>query len=331
MASSVRSLCSLLCIALLFFCAAQFARAQNAARPDDPFAQAAVMHTGFINPDCVPDTVYGFLDNDLRWTPRFICWGYLFDREGEPICETTGRDSSAREAASRRRASHDTTHILLPDWIRISCAFSVQRYNANDSLDDLIFWLHGADSVGRELVDTARSLVLFGQRGLEKVNRVDLASIGAFRSEPFYAMELTRGRELINPKKRDMTRRTSRELVRVDRQVLEEEGEERDTGSVPAPQITSAVAGEASYSARIYPNPAVYSTTVEVSPLPAGTYRVEVVAVNGEDVWRGEAVLEREGQVLSTLDLGDLAGGYYVVRVHTDQKIIGTYPIIVVR
>ena len=319
---------------LLACCAFGTARAQNEARLHDPAAQAAIMHVGFINPDCVRDTVYGLLDPELRWIPRFICFGNTVDAEGNALCESEERSDADNASRNERLRRNDTAFLVYPGWQDFSCVLSVQRYNANDTLDDLIFWMRGADSVPqRGRVDTARSLVLFGQAGLETHRQVDLGSVGAFRSEPFYAMELTKGRELINPKKRDMTRRASRELVRVDRQVLEGEEEVRDTGNVPAPQITSAVAGDAdaAFSARVYPNPAVYTANIEIAPLPPGTYTVNVVAVNGEEVWRGEVVLTQTGQVFQRIDLGGLAAGYYVLRVGSAEKAVGAYPIIVVR
>lgn len=319
---------------LLAYCAVGTAQAQDQTRAYDPFAQAAIMHVGFINPDCARDTVYGFLDPDLRWTPRFICFGNTADAQGNALCDSEQQSIADDESRSERLRRNDTAFLDFPGWQHFSCALSVQRYNANDTLDDLIFWMRGADSVPRRgLVDTARSIVLFGQAGLETHKKIDLGKVSAFRSEPFYAMELTRGRELINPKKRDMTRRTSRELVRVDRQVLEDKEEERDTGNVPAPQITSAVAGDAdaAFSARVYPNPAIYMANIEIAPLPPGTYTVNIVAVNGEEVWRGEVVLAQTGQVFQRIDLGGLAAGYYVLRVGSAQKAVGAYPIIVVR
>lgn len=300
--------------------------AQNDSSRYDPFLETAVLHIGYVNTDCVQDTVYGLLDQKLRWTPRFICWGVLYDSAGLPVCDVSRRDSSI--ARSRQV---DTTYFVFPNWRNLSCAFSIERHNANDTLDDLVFWLRGVDSLPRRgLVDTGAAVLVFGQSALETHATLDLSGVGDFRSQPFYAMQLGKSRELINPKKREsLSRGKSWELVRVDKDVLKKERE--DTTESPAPQFVSSVETEAGYTARVFPNPAFYTTSVEVKPLPAGTYTVTVIAVNGEEVYRAEETLLSEGEVFQTIDLARLASGHYVLRITTPDRLIGSYPVIVVR
>lgn len=319
--------------ALFFACLLCFSAAALPAQDNvsgyDPFAEPAIMHIGFLNTDCVTDTVYGLLDRHLRWTPRYICWGDRYDSAGASLCSSGGNDST-----TSRASRYDTTHLSFPDWREFFCAFSVQRYNANDTLDDLIFWMRGVDSLpGRGLVDTGSAVVVFGQSSLETNAVLSLTGIRAFRSQPFYAMELGRGYELIHPKKREaLTRRVSWELVRPDRQVLEEEDEETEERTdAPVPGVLSSVDEVPEYQARIYPNPAIYTTSVEVAPLPAGSYVVAVLGVNGEEVYRSEVLLESEGEVFRTIDLESLSSGYYALRITRLDALIGIYPIIVVR
>ncbi|TPG65605.1 T9SS C-terminal target domain-containing protein [Hymenobacter nivis] len=61
----------------------------------------------------------------------------------------------------------------------------------------------------------------------------------------------------------------------------------------------------------LYPNPAVASTQLDLSQLPAGTYQVSVVDMTGRSVLSASLA----GAQLHTLDLAKLASGSYVVQV----------------
>ena len=307
----------------------------------NPFNDPAVMHIGYLNPDCVQDTVYGLMNQRLGWIPKYICWGGLYDAEGTALCDSGKYDVSVKKAERR-----DTTHITMPAWGKLSCALSVEQFNTNDTLEDLIFWVHGIDSVeGSQgevtLNDTLRGLVLFGQSALSTHKEIEVDKIKDFEGGKYYAMELGYEKELINPKRRDNTKKTSWELKRVSKEVKKKEEEgNRDEGEGmrdETPSKPSVV--ESEHNARIWPNPAIYTTTVEIKPLSAGSYSVEVVAVNGEQVWSEEVVLESQGEVFETIDVTGLPSGHYVLRIWTSPSAssgrgdeqIGVYPIIVVR
>ena len=295
----------------------------------DPFNDPAVMHIGYLNPDCVQDTVYGLMNQRLGWIPKYICWGGLYDAEGAALCDSGKYDVSVKKAERR-----DTTHITMPAWGKLSCALSVEQFNTNDTLEDLIFWVHGIDSVeGSQgevtLNDTLRGLVLFGQSALSTHKEIEVDKIKDFEGGKYYAMELGYEKELINPKRRDNTKKTSWELKRVSKEVKKKEDPSTGSGSDAIRSKRTVAEGE--HNARIWPNPAIYTTNVEIKPLSAGSYSVEVVAVNGEQVWSEEVVLESQGEVFETIDVTGLPSGHYVLRIWTSDEQIGVYPIIVVR
>ncbi|MCB0713803.1 MAG: T9SS type A sorting domain-containing protein [Ignavibacteriae bacterium] len=307
----------------------------------DPFNDPAIMHIGHLNPDCVPDTLYGLLHRNLQWMPAYICWGKSYDSVGTSLCDEGRYDSTVRFADVV-----DTTWIEAPNWGRYSCAVSIDKYNVNDTLNDLIFWIKGIDTVtgqqgARIPHDTARALVVFGQSKLETKGKIELDKIRNFQTGPFNAMALGVNTELVNPKKRDNTRKTSWELKRVNRAV----GEEEDTTGSTIALLDAAVdgvqgsgegilatgeTGEA-FAARVWPNPTIYTTHLEVAPLPAGTYTVEVLGVNGAAVWHAEIWLEQEGEVFETVDVSHLPSGHYILRIYTPVRSFGTYPVIVVK
>ena len=297
----------------------------------DPFNDPGIMHIGYLNPDCVQDTIYGLMNQRLQWIPKYICWGNIYDSNGVSLCSTGKYDASVKKAARQ-----DTTHIVMPDWGKLSCALSVEQFNTNDTLDDLIFWITGIDTIkgsrGEAIPhDTSRALVLFGQTALSTHRDLKINTIKDFESGDYYAMALGYEKELVNPKKRDNTKKTSWELKRVSKEVKKKDkkGEgirQEDHGVIPSKSVV-----EEEHRATIWPNPAIYTTTVEIKPLRAGSYTVEVVAVNGTQVWREDIVLEREGEVFETIDVTDLPSGHYVLRIWTTDISIGAYPIIVVR
>ena len=307
--------------------------AQEQSTVYDPFNDPAIMHIGNLNPDCVPDTLYGLLHRNLQWMPEYICWGKAYDSAGVPLCNEGQYDSTVRFVDVV-----DTTWIEAPNWGRYSCAVSIDQYNVNDTLNDLIFWIKGIDTLNgqqgeRVPHDTARALVVFGQSKLPTKSKIDLDKIKNFQSAPFNAMALGVNTELVNPKKRDNTRKTSWELKRVNRAV----GEEEDSTEVGEPVVEGnegvfAQTGEASFAARVWPNPTIYTTNVEVRPLPTGRYQVAVLGMNGAEVWHSEIeVSEAGGEVFETVDLTGLPSGHYILRVYTGKKSFGDYPVIVVK
>jgi hypothetical protein len=82
---------------------------------------------------------------------------------------------------------------------------------------------------------------------------------------------------------------------------------------------------------RIYPNPAIYATNVEISSLPSGDYHVEIVSSNGQILRQQDVSVDATGDIVSALDLKALSSGYYVIRLFNAHKVYGTYPILIVR
>jgi hypothetical protein len=180
----------------------------------------------------------------------------------------------------------------------------------------MIFALRG--NVGDERRDSTKLLVIFGQHGLDTISTIDLSTIAAFQSDPFTAVELRTGVELVNQKKRDISGRKSYELLPVGFTMREPD----TTRNAPAP---------AAGVVRVYPNPTGIATQVEAESIPAGAYGIEVVSVNGEVLVRQDVMVEDSGSLLRTFDVRQLPSGYYVIRLVKNQKLVGTYPFVVTR
>jgi len=111
-----------------------FARAQSdSTNPYDPFDHPTIMLVAYLNTDCVSDTVYGYLTEEVRWLPSYVYWGQLYDSAGNARC-----DSGKYDIVMAKSDRRDTTDIVLPNWGELTCDVSVQQLNTNDTLSVLL-------------------------------------------------------------------------------------------------------------------------------------------------------------------------------------------------
>ncbi len=297
----------------------------STARGTRPYAPVAVrqemqiLYTGSLNFDCFPDTIFGTRGPDGLYLPRVIIWG---------------RPTTAAPAGGRRDANAAClgpiadsvkvpfTLIQYPSWGNLRGCVSIQSFNP-DTLADMLFMLRGAVGEGRNQHDSLLSLLVFGQHGLDTHRVLNLANIGPFQSYPFIAMQVRKGVQLLNRRSRSLSRAASYEIAPVGLIVDE-------------PDTTPHHAAARAASVRVYPNPASAEANVEALNVDPGSYSVEVSAANGMIVLRQQADMHSGGNLLRTLDVTELASGYYVVRiVKTGEGNAGmppeTYPIIITR
>jgi hypothetical protein len=215
-----------------------------------------------------------------------------------------------------------TTTIHYPAWEHFSGSVAFNRMN-DDSLDDMTLFVRGTVGDSLHRTDSLRALLVFAQHGLDTLPVLDVAAIDGFQVAPFFAMELRKGSELVEPEVRDISGITSYVIEPVS---LDVGGHRQDTAialgdSTPAQPIRI----------RVYPNPTGGDAQVEIDSIPPGEYSVDVVAVNGFVVLHRSVTVPIAGTLFQTLDLHALPVGYYVVRVTSGARIFGLYPIIITR
>ncbi len=257
---------------------------------------------GHLNVDSYPDTVYGVADRGARALPVSIAWG---------IGPATKQGSS----------KNHRTEIRYPKWATLGGSVAIQRLNSDDTLSDLCIYLWGTYKQGAKTRDTMRVLAIFGQSNLDRVPEIRLKNIDGFQTEPFIAMDLRADSEFVKPAVRDMSGKRSYELKQI------RLGEKIDTSRTKPPVAPPAP----SYTVRVYPNPTAQTAHVEASVLPSGEYHVTVMSVNGRVVHEQSVSVSLSGELFRLLDLGSLSSGYYIVRLYSDQKMIGSYPIVIAR
>ena len=309
------------------------------AKPD-PVADSVMPAThilaiGHFNDDSRPDTLFGGFDSHMNIRPAFIAWG----------------DSSKKGGERKER-----TEFRYPAWIGLTGSSAIQRINRDDGLDDICFYLRGQcrtqdvrqDATDRDtdadgandrstsLRDTMRAVVIFGQRDLDKVRVIHIDHIAGFQTRPFFALDLWNQEKLVEPKGRDLSGRKSYELA----EILLEDGRARGE-SEEQPGMLQPVASMAAvetgaviapdYHVNIYPNPVPRTASVQASTLPEGEYQVDVISVGGSIVHQQHVSVGTDGGLLRLLDLDEVSGGYYLVRIASQNIAVGSYPIIITR
>ncbi len=294
-----------------------------------------ILAVGHFNDDSRPDTLFGGFDSHMNIRPAFIAWG----------------DSSKKGGERKER-----TEFRYPAWIGLTGSSAIQRINRDDGLDDICFYLRGeyrtpdvrqdvtdrdtddggADGRSTSLRDTMRAVVIFGQRDLDKVRVIHIDHITGFQAHPFFALDLWNQEKLVEPKGRDLSGRKSYELAeilledgRARRESEEQPGMLQPVASMAAVETGAVIAPD--YHVSIYPNPVPRTASVQASTLPEGEYQVDVISVGGSIVHQQHVSVGTDGGLLRLLDLDELSGGYYLVRIASQNIVVGSYPIIITR
>jgi hypothetical protein len=278
------------------------------SKPTDP---NVILYIGYFNFDCSPDTIIATANDPQGLsTPLHIAWGEV-DEGGPPgPCSPDSLDHVP---------SFVTTPFQFPTWNTVSVAVAVQRLSS-DTLDDIILFMWGTVGDSSTLRDTSRVVVIFGQNGLDTVPIINVATMTSPQLEPIIALELREGYEFTNAEYRDPSLYKSYILQPVNPPAPPPEEKPDHTTEVPSAS-----------DIRVYPNPTPYATQVEIKQLPPGDYHVEVIAVNGKVQLQQSLTLTESGDILRTLNLGELPSGYYILRVYSARNVVGSYPIIKTR
>jgi hypothetical protein len=271
-----------------------------------PTSGTALLYIGRINNDCVPDTVYGnTYGHAMTWLPKVIVWGR------PDIAHPCPGPATVEPVHS--------TDFIYPSYPRFSGSCSFAQLNTGDEQTDLLFYLWGYNDSTSSEPDTGRVLVIFGQDSLSRVPNVVFSSItSGFQSVPFFAQDIRLGIDLVEPQVRDLSSVESYLLFSMTA---------GDTSSHPPHLVTDV---RDSMDVRIYPNPSLYTATLEAS-LPAGSYTARVVGINGQVYSAQDLALQSEGRLWRNLDVSQLASGYYVVQLVRNGQVVGVYPFLIRR
>lgn len=283
--------------------------------PDTTSWREVLLAVADVGGTCAPDSIFGRAYDSRHYLPTRITWGTL--PPGFPPCPGDTISSTYAQ-----------TTFEYPAWDNLLGTLSVQRVNAGDSLADLVFAVWGR-TTGSSPHDTLRRVCIFGRRSLATLATVNLATLPTTQITPFAALDLVVGGHLVEPEGRDMTGRTSYVLV------------PPEAPGPPPPRTELASVG---LNVNVSPNPTHGPARIEGHPIPAGEYRVEVIAADGATALRRLVTVGADGGLFDRLDLGELPTGFYMIRVFavdggngavgadggapSSGRLVGDYPII---
>jgi type IX secretion system substrate protein len=275
-------------------------KASNAFEMDTTATGVVLLDIGHYNSDSVPDTLLGFTYEKAIPRPAYIFWG---------------------EAPVGYGGIHDSlrvkeTKLEYPDWLRMGCSASLDDVD-NDDINDIIFitWGELGDSTAG-FRDTTSIYTLYGQFALDTLAQINLADIDYEQILPFKATTFIMGNEIQNGKLRDISFVPSYELIYPDA------GLPRRPEDYEAPKVDPNV--------KIYPNPAVFYTNIEITKVIPGSYKIELISLEGILLNMQQIRAENSNDLISRLEIKNVATGSYIIKIARNGKVIGSYQLVVV-
>lgn len=281
--------------------------------------QQTILYIGKLNFDRFPDTLIGKQWQPFSFMPRAIRWG----KKNDTL--TTEIDTAHYVPDSLKVTESEFSY---PVWKDMRGSITIDNIN-RDTVEDLLFVLSGISFDTVNPPHYKRMLAVFGQDYLDTMSVIDLSGIDSFQFHPFIALNLQPGQQLISPGHRDVSKGTSYIFPRINLPVRD--SNESDSSSMNGnPGSIVASVSEKNFPLRVFPNPAAYFITVEGLKLPEGTYYVEITNSAGILVNKQEVQVTNNGELLKRLDLHFISTGYYLLKVHTGQKLLGVYQILII-
>ncbi len=278
-----------------------------------------VVFTGYYNFDKTIDSLIVEIDSSYHLEPKRIHWGVC----DSVLCDTSG--STLPYIPDSLRVQ--TSTLNFPAWNDLRIEVACLRLNpVSDSLHDLLFYCSGTVTVSSVEVDTSRVIALFGQHGLDTMAVLDLSGIGdstLVQTSPFHAMEYREPTEFIDEEIREASDKSSWIIKLLTLPVATVAAPE----NFPDPAL-SAMPEEVQLN--VFPNPGSTITSVEADKVPPGEYTLEVLALSGQVLFRRENIRVSADRALrSEVPLGDLATGYYILRLTDGLKIQQVIPFVI--
>ena len=278
-----------------------------------------IVFTGYYNFDKTVDSLIVSIDSSYHLQPQRIHWGAC----DSVLCDTSGATLPFIPDSLRV----PTTTLSFPSWNDLRIEIACLRLNpVSDSLHDLLFYCSGTVTVDSIEVDTSRVIALFGQHGLDTMSALDLSGIGdstLVQTSPFHAMIYREPTEFIDEEVREASGNSSWVIKLLNLPVATVAPPEQPS----SPEFSVMPDNN---TLQVYPNPGSTITSVTAEQLPPGEYKLEVLALSGQILFKREHIRVSNDQALYTeVPLGDLATGYYIIRLTNGHRIQQVIPFVI--
>lgn len=270
----------------------------------------SILKVDHFNDDETKDTLIAIAGEYRNFKPRFIIWG---------------NDTTSSDIPDSLKVRE--TEINYPYWEELKVMSNIFNINSQqDTLMDIIivYWGKISDGVGGNK-DTVTSQCIFGQHGLDTISIITLNEIDTFQYDPFMAMDMRMNHEYRNGKIRNLNHVTSYEVKRIN---IDTE----DTSGTPPEKIAFYNNMQKNIpEIRIYPNPAVYYTNLEMNKAMPGNYEIVITSLEGNIVLQQMLKVETSSELIERLDLEYIQSGFYILKITSERQHIGTFQLIIVK
>lgn len=249
-----------------------------------------------VTPNSI-DTVIGCAGKDRVFYPKMIKWG---------------KDTTNNSYPDSLKVS--SSKFVYPNWknLRITCNITTFDY---DTIPDMLFIISGRiqlDSI--TFKDTVKTIVLFGQKGLDTIKIINLSTVDTIQYGPYIAVKLKNGTDLTNCKLRDLSGIPSYQLNKITKPEFEMPMKVEDKNR-KQPTVFA------------YPNPASNFVNLEIRNIDSGEYSLKITALSGTIVYDHKFIIAED--TFKLLDIQNLATGVYYLTLASSNSVYKTIPLII--
>ncbi len=271
-----------------------------------------ILGIGHYNDDLVQDTIIGASSSNFKHKPRFIYWG----------------NDSTSSIPDSLKVSY-TEIVYHTDWYNLIVATNLDYMN-NDTIMDIGLFMGGnvVDTnitVGDSLRARVKKVLIFGQSGLDTIPFINVFDIDTFQVEPFTAMQMRFGHELINPNYRELNNSISYEFKTIDLDLT-------DPNITAPPLIRSNIElKENEYELNFFPNPVREIANIEIKGFPLGNYKLRIYDELASVVLEKSIRITSRAFFKDKYNISKLPSGAYYLFIEGESRKIGPVKFIIIK
>lgn len=272
-----------------------------------------VQYVGYLNSDCLQDTIVSRQSTNGNYIPVAIIWGKRLSTT-QNICV-----DSTNYVADSLKVS--TTNITYPAWERLRVTIAVSAFNPEDTLSDMIFFVSGVANVNGTLQDTSAQYLVYGQKNIITIPTIATATLPNYQTSPYLARRLRAGYEWQEPAEQNINGYTIQILTLPTEQNLAKTGNREE-------EITSGEKRQAQF--KVFPNPSDQAITVRGEGMSRGDYAFELISQAGKTAMGVQKqVADAKGAIEFSIETRELPSGYYILRI-TGKENTTSIPITII-
>ncbi|MBS3999989.1 MAG: T9SS type A sorting domain-containing protein [Desulfobulbaceae bacterium] len=275
----------LICICLFFITI-------DSKANDSLYNYKVILDVEDYNDDMSQDTLIGFGNNPIKFFPSMIIWGEDSTIHIDPLLYP----------------KVDTTRFIYPNWEKLRINYMVSKFN-QDTIIDMIFIISGKIPIDTNTYkDTAVTILIFGQCGLDTIPEINLTYIAQQQIFPFKARHLTHGQDFVKCTLRGESHRSFYEMPKLYDELLP-----------PPPGKHACVNCEHKFhiSAKLFPIPTDNNINLLLTGLDKGKYLLRIVNLSGLTVHTQMINVDSDNQQYS-IQPNNIATGVYLLMVEQE-------------